>query len=87
MDQSEKDLIKKLTEAINRNSEIVALAAGLRGTECAFGCGRFATQKEVQSPFMRVCDKCASTKPEGTKLIERASAKRARRLEALLKGK
>jgi len=88
--------VEQLIKALNRNSEIVALTTALKGSECVHRCGRFGTKScsgDTDFP-VRFCDECAKRVEEDhqkdfgelIKWSDAPSAKRARRLEALLKG-
>jgi len=82
---------QKDVERIERAAEIFALAAGLVD-KCFRYCGRFST---VMKPgwYSSVCDACADEtraywkdRPGWEEFQDLPQAKRARRLEQLLKG-
>jgi len=79
----DSNMIQMLVNALNRNSEIVALTAGLKDSECTARCGRFATKQEPRGA-MRICDECAVRYFPNGEWEEGPFAKRVRRLEALI---
>jgi hypothetical protein len=90
----DSNMIQRLVNALNRNSEIAVLTAALKGSECVHRCGRFGTKScSGDASPVRFCDECAKRVEEDhfksfevlIKWSEAPSAARARRLEALLK--
>jgi len=56
----DSNMIQRLVNALNRNTEIVALTAGLKDSECANRCGRFATNSRIRFHNARLRRMCST---------------------------